>query len=211
MVDLGRVTSQGAPTLEVRWIRPGVLPTSAVEWVSRFLSGIESREDIYLVGEGAHGMSVKLRGGALLEVKVASEGRGILDVPGQARGRIQSWTRWSFPIPFSGEKEYDWPDWARVGKLRRIDWFSYADNRPTTVRRPPSADHEGTCAVEFTEVMRDDDPWWTIGFEATGHSDTARAAIEATAALVLRDPLPGGLELIEADSMSYSEWLRSAR
>ena len=106
--------------------------------------------------------------------------------------------------------QYNRPDWVRVGKVRHIDWFSFADNGPETARRPASADHEGTCAVEFTEVMRGAEPWWTIGFEAAGHSDTTRAAIEATAALVFGDPLTGGLELSEADSMSYSEWLRSA-
>jgi hypothetical protein len=198
---------QGIPTLEVRWIRPGVLPASAVEWLSRFPSEVESRVDVYLVGQPIRALSVKIRGGALLEVKAAGEDRGILDAPGRPRGSIQSWRKWSFPIPPVQGAEYSPPDWVRVGKVRRIDWFEFAAGRPAA-SRPAAADHEGTCAVEVTEVMRGKEPWWTIGFEAPGHSDTSRAAIEAAAALLFHDGLPGGLELTEADSMSYSEWLR---
>jgi hypothetical protein len=35
-----------------------------------------------------------------------------------------------------------------------------------------------------------------------------RGQLEATAALVFDDALPGGLELGTEDSMSYAEWLR---
>ena len=193
--------------MEVRWIRPGVLPSPAIEWISRFPFDVESREDIYLVGQPIRGLSVKIRGGALLELKAAGEDWGILHAPGHARGSIQSWRKWSFPIPLVQGSGYNWPDWVHVGKVRRIDWFEFAAGRPAA-RRPASADHEGTCAVEVTEVMRGKEPWWTIGFEAPGHSDTSRVAIEAAAALVFHEGLPSGLELSEADSMSYSEWLR---
>ncbi len=47
---------------------------------------------------GAGGLSVKVRAGAALEVKVHHGSPGILDMPGRARGRIPSWQKWSFPL-----------------------------------------------------------------------------------------------------------------
>ena len=49
--------------------------------------------------------------------------------------------------------------------------------------------------------------WWTIGFEATGSADTLRTTLEATAALVFAQPLPGWTVLAAADSYSYAQWL----
>jgi len=199
--------SQGASTLEVRWIRPGALPSAAIERFSRFLCDVESREDRYLVGRRIQGLSLKIRGGVLLEAKAASADRGVLDVPGQARGRIQSWRKWSFPIPLAQEPEYSGQYWVRVRKVRRIGWFALTDG-PTAARATLAADDEGTCAVELTALLKGEEHWWTLGFEAPGHSDRTRETIEGVAALVLSDPLPGGVELSAADSMSYSEWLR---
>ena len=43
------------------------------------------------------GLSVKVRAGGALEVKVYRGSRGILQVPGRARGRLEAWEKWSFP------------------------------------------------------------------------------------------------------------------
>lgn len=204
----GLVWDQG-PTLEVRWIRRGTLASSMIEWFSPFCRELESREDAYVVGRRIQGLSVKIRGGARLEVKVALGDRGVLDMPGRARGRLESWQKWSFPIPPVGELGIKPPDWVPVGKVRRTGMFAFADGRP--VDRAPTVDDETTCAVELTEVMWGEEPWWTLGLEARGDPETVRAAIEATAALVFRDRLPGGRELGAVDSMSYSEWLRHIR
>ncbi len=98
MVVEGLVVEE-SPTLEVRWIRPGSLSTSMIEWLGEFVGEFESREDSYLVGQGIQGLSVKIRGGALLDVKVWHGDRGVFDLPGRARGRLQAWKKWSFPIP----------------------------------------------------------------------------------------------------------------
>jgi hypothetical protein len=49
--------------------------------------------------------------------------------------------------------------------------------------------------------------WWTVGFEATGPENLLRGELEATAALVFTDALPGGAELGTEDSQSYAQWL----
>ena len=49
--------------------------------------------------------------------------------------------------------------------------------------------------------------WWTLGFEATGPASLLRSALEATAALVFAQALPGGVEPGPDESRSYAEWL----
>ena len=203
----GAPGSEEVPTLEVRWIRPGPLETSTIDWFSPFVQEIESREDIYLIGPRIQGVSVKIRGGALLDLKIASGNEGVLDVVGQARGRFQAWKKWSFPISPVDEAGVDSADWVRVDKGRRIGRFTFAGGE-AALRGSSASGDETTCAVEVTEVTKGEEPWWTMGFEAMGHPDSLKGAIEATATLVFSDPLPGGLELSIVDSMSYPDWLR---
>ena len=52
------------------------------------------------VTEGIRSPEVRwifLRAGAALEVKAYQESPGILDIAGCARGRMESWRKWSFP------------------------------------------------------------------------------------------------------------------
>jgi hypothetical protein len=51
-------------------------------WFSRFPATTESREDTYLLDPQLRGLSVKVRAGRALEVKVYRGSRGILQVPG---------------------------------------------------------------------------------------------------------------------------------
>jgi hypothetical protein len=61
--------------------------------------------------------------------------------------------------------------------------------------------------VELTEVRMRGQDWWTLGFEATGPAGLLRSALEATAALVFAQALPGGMEPGPDESRSYAEWL----
>jgi hypothetical protein len=63
------------------------------------------------------------------------------------------------------------------------------------------------CEVELTEVRAGGQDWWTLGFEATGPADLLRSELEATAALVFAQALPGGVEPGPDESRSYAEWL----
>jgi hypothetical protein len=61
--------------------------------------------------------------------------------------------------------------------------------------------------VELTEARAGSQAWWTLGFEATGPASMARSELEATAALVFAQALPGGVELGTDDSQSHAQWL----
>ena len=67
---------------------------------------------------------------------------------------------------------------------------------------------EPGCEVELTEVRTRGQDWWTLGFEATGPASLLRSELEAAAALVFAQALPGGVVLGTDDSRSYAEWLR---
>lgn len=201
--------SEGVRSLEVRWIFPGELETAVVEWFARFPAGMEFREDNYLLHPHLRGLSVKVRGGGALEVKVYHGSPGILDVAGRARGHMESWQKWSFPCGPSSQGSADPAGWRLVRKKRRISRFSLASCR-SRVRLPgrvPGPGAEPGCAVELTEVRTGGETWGSLGFEATGPAGLLRSELEATAALVFAEALPGGLEIGLDDSRSYAEWL----
>jgi len=92
------LVSEGAGSLEVRWIFPGQLAAAVARWFGRFPARTESREDTYLLDPPLPGLSVKVRGGGALEVKVFRGSPGTLEVAGRARGQMASWQKWSFPF-----------------------------------------------------------------------------------------------------------------
>jgi hypothetical protein len=198
--------TEGARSLEVRWIFPGQLKAAVAGWFGRFPAGVESREDTYLLDPQLRGLSVKVRGGGALEVKVYRGSPGILEVAGRARGRMESWQKWSFPLTPLSQDSGDPAGWRPVRKRRRINRFSLAGGR--AVARPPGLGHEPRCEVELTEIRTRGQDWWSLGFEATGPADLLRSGLEATAALVFAHALPDGMEPGLDESRSYAEWLR---
>ena len=61
--------------------------------------------------------------------------------------------------------------------------------------------------MELTEIHARGQDWWTLGFESTGPADLLRSELEATAALMFAQALPGGLEPGPDESRSYAQWL----
>jgi len=201
----GSPVTEAVRSLEVRWIFPGQMDSAVAGWFGRFPAGTESREDTYLLDPQLRGLSVKIRGGGALEVKAYRGSPGILEVAGRARGRMESWQKWSFPFrPPSGDSG-DPPGWTPVRKRRRISQFSSASG--PAVARAPGIGRQPWCDVELTEVHARGQDWWTLGFEASGAADLLRRELEATAALVFAQALPGGVVPGPADSRSYAQWL----
>jgi len=202
----GNPLSEGVRSLEVRWFFPGRLETAVAGWFRRFPAAVESREDTYLLDPPLRGLSVKLRGGGVLEVKVYRGSPGILEVAGRARGRLQSWQKWSFPYNRLRRDSGEPAGWRPVRKRRRISRFSLASGQ--VVAPAPESGGEPRCEVELTEVRTGGQDWWTLGFEATGRpAALLRSELEATAAFVFSQALPGGVKLGPDDSRSYAEWL----
>jgi len=195
----------GVRSLEVRWIFPGQAGTAVAGWFGRFPAAVESREDAYLVDPQLRGLSVKIRGGRALEVKVYRGSPGILEVAGRARGRMESWQKWSFPTAALSQGGAAPAGWVPVHK--RISQFPAAGGQIRGRVTEPGA--EPGCVVELTEVHRHSEAWWTLGFEATGPTSLLRRELEATATLVLTQALPDAMKLDTDRSQSYAEWLGS--
>lgn len=194
---------EGLRTLEVRWIRAGRLNAAVTGWFGRFPVEVVAREDAYLVDPDLRGLSAKIRAGRALEVKVYHGGAGVLDVPGRARGRVQSWQKWSFPVgPLSVDGVP--AGWTVISKNRRISRFRLAGGRVVAGGLGLAA--EPGCMAELTEVVVRGEAWWSLGFEATGPVGLLRSALEGTAALLFDPGLPGA-ELGLGDCRSYPEWL----
>jgi hypothetical protein len=191
-------------SLELRWIFPGQLDAAVAGWFGRFPAATEAREDTYLLDPPLRGLSVKVRGGRALEVKVYRGSPGTLQVAGRACGRLESWQRWSFPVsllPGSGDP----PGWRPVRKRRRISRFSAASR--TIAATAAELGQQPRCEVELTEVRVSGQDWWTLGFEATGPADLLHGELEAAAALVFAQALPGAVKPGPDESRSYAQWL----
>jgi hypothetical protein len=129
----------------------------------------------------------------------------MLEVAGRARGRLESWQKWSFPCGRPGQGGEELAGWRPVNKRRRIGWFSLAGEPVLAPAAGPG--EEPGCTVELTEVVTGEEAWWSLGFEANGPDGLLRGGLEACAALVFAQALPGGVEVGVDHSRSYAEWL----
>ena len=197
--------TEAVRSLEVRWIFPGQLETAVARWFGRFPARTESRQDTYLLDPPLRGLSVKVRGGGALEVKAYRGSPGILEVAGRARGRMESWQKWSFPCNPLRPGSSGPAGWRPVRKRRRISRFPLASGQREA--RARELGQQPRCEVELTEVRTRGQDWWTLGFEATGPADLLRSELQATAALVFAHALPGGMEFGPDEARSYAEWL----
>ena len=156
----------GLVTAEVRWVLPGQPDAAVAGWFARFPAGMESREDAYLLHPVLRGLSVKIRAGQVLEVKSYEGSLGILDTAGCARGRIESWRKWSFPFGPLGPDGAGPPGWTVVRKRRWMSRFRLADGRPMADVAERTTGPG--CGVELTEVR-----WSGAGYLERGRRPPA--------------------------------------
>jgi hypothetical protein len=202
----GEAVAGGVCSLEVRWIVPGRLEAAVSRWFARFPAGLESREDAYLLDPHLPGLSVKIRADRALEVKVYRGSPGSLEAAGRAHGRLESWQKWSFSCDPPRRESGGPAGWTTVHKRRQVSRFPLA-SATARAHSPQPADEPG-CEVELVEIGARGQAWWSLAFEATGPASLLRSELEAAAALVFAQALPGGVELGTAGSSSYEEWLR---
>ena len=199
--------TEGVRSLEVRWIFPGQLEAAVAGWFGRFPAAVAShaRTPTSWIRE-LPGLSVKIRGGGALEVKVYRGSPGILEVAGtrpRTHGILAEVVLSLQPAP---------PGQRRPGRLeagpQEAAYQPVLTGQRADRGARPGLGGEPRCEVELTEVRTPGQDWWTLGFEATGPADLLRSELQATAALVFAQALPGGVEPGPDESRSYAEWLR---
>jgi len=193
----------GFRSLEVRWIRRGVLPPALVDRSGPFRDPVEVRSDRYFVDPFVPDVSVKIRDGVQLDLKVSLGSPGSFSVP-RAVGALEVWEKWSFPLGGTGPA-WDAPSWITVDKRRRRRAFEMREDR--LVERTVQEALEPSCTFELTQVAVAGQKWWTIGFEASGPAETLEQSLRLSATLVLEGLLSDGVELPADGSMSYVRWL----
>ncbi len=193
-------------TSEIRWIRSGALTASMIAWFGADSGAVEIREDTYRLSRRMKSCSLKIRGGERLDLKIARGRTGTLDIPGRARGTIESWRKLSVPFRSVLQAGIRGPQWMSVRKVRRIRRFALLDG--VVRERVAAGDGEASCSVELTQIWSRNERLWTVGFEASGRPEAARRAIESTAGVVFGDPLPDVSQLGGTDAMSYAHWFQ---
>lgn len=172
--------SDGTRSLEVRWILPGQLPAAAAEWFGRFPAETTAVEDVYLLDPHLPGLSVKVRGGRALEVKVYRGSPGLLEVAGRARGRLESWQKWSFPHDLPSQDSNHPDGWQLVSKTRRISGSRWPVGPPGHLSRDWAT----------SQGVRWNSPRYTRAAEPGGPSGSRQPAQPTRCAANSRPPPP---------------------
>jgi hypothetical protein len=175
------------------------------DWFGRFPAGVAARQDAYLVDPELRGLSVKIRAGAALEVKVYHGSQGLLEMPGRAIGRTESWQKWSFPLTSSGQAGDGLAGWRLIRKRRRIIRFQLAGGRVVAAVAGPAT--EPACAVELTEIAAGAEAHWSLAFEATGPAELLDSMLRDSAALMFAQAPPSQANLSMNCCLSYVQWL----
>ena len=197
--------TEGLRSLEVRWIFPGQLEAAVARWFGRFPAVTETRQDTYLLHPPLRELSVKIRGSRALEVKVYRGSPGILQVPGRARGRMESWQKWSFPC---SPLNPDIPTQPAGGRSAR-DGASACSHRPAdrswrAPRAGPAAAVRGGAHRRSAREASTGGPWASRRPAPWAH---CAARSRPRAALVFAHALPEGVEPGLDESRSYAQWL----
>ncbi|MGF1507961.1 MAG: hypothetical protein ACFB9M_00510 [Myxococcota bacterium] len=174
------------------------------------------RTDLYLQISGSAEVGIKVRNSDAkdemqrFEVKALVGAMGPVWFTPRAVGRVERWTKWSFPrseLPnscWSGIASGA-SGWTTVQKrrMRRLVQLSTADG---DVEVSPDTRIERGIGCEIAEVRTEDRVAWSLGFEAFPDDSSLPEAFHRNVCALV-NTLPIALEL--TDSQSYPSWLTS--
>ena len=160
---------RGAMSLEVRWILPGQVPATMIEWLGPFDDEIERREDQYLVNPSSEELGVKIKGAILLDLKVLRGSPGLLEIPQVVKAASRSGRSGRFPVDATGRSPGNASSWLTVQKVRRRRSFRLSEGQ--VIERALSEAELPGCTMELTEIAIGEAAWWSLGVEVHGGSD----------------------------------------
>jgi hypothetical protein len=104
---------------------PGPLPAAVIAWFDALPgeAGDESRTDQYCRLPEPAALGIKVRAGAKVEIKLRTQELGMRGFRERARGRVEHWEKWSFPLDPAQSDAEDLSQpagaWISVEKTRR--------------------------------------------------------------------------------------------
>jgi hypothetical protein len=197
---------------EVRWFYKGPVPAAVKDWFcgSRLCKKEDAHTDHYLALVGSDAVSVKLRGGSILEIKArAQPPQPFTLASGTAVGLEETWVKWSHDdrevvrrLAASADKS---AEWVAVAKTRLLRKFRFEVNGEVEeIDVDPQVPHG--CLAELSQLNVRDSQWWSLGFESFGEVNRT-TYLEQVARHVVKVLPEHGLALTEHDSMAYPGWL----
>jgi hypothetical protein len=193
-------------TNELRWLYPGTIPSEIEEWFGQNCSP-QKREDWYLYTPGNDYLGIKLRQ-ERLEVKWRKAELSVLRFGELVEGKAEKWGKWicsdsrgeSFqPATVSGNSI-----WINIQKIRRLQKYQILpDSSIQAVADDKNVDN--SCSVEITQLLIQEQTWWSLAFEAVGEDTQILENLRLTASYLFsnyQEP-----KLIAANSYGYPHWL----
>ncbi|MBW4559898.1 MAG: hypothetical protein KME32_01875 [Mojavia pulchra JT2-VF2] len=197
---------------ELRWFYPGKLPEDIKLWFQQNclidpLQSPEAREDIYLYSPGCDYLGIKLRQGRL-EVKWRQAEFSVVRFGESVAGQPEKWGKWlcedSTQESFQPAMVLGNPLWVSVQKVRYSQLFQVLAD----LTAQPVSDQEriaNGCRVEITNLVIQENAWWSLAFEAFGENNYLMENLQATASWVFNTYQ--GTRLLIIDSYAYPHWL----
>ncbi|MFB2933812.1 hypothetical protein ACE1B6_00895 [Aerosakkonemataceae cyanobacterium BLCC-F154] len=199
-------------TSEIRWFYQGTVPPAIESWFAANVlkenyQTYEDREDWYLLIPGCEFLGVKLRQ-QQLETKLRVSDLGVLQLRNNIIGAAEKWIKST--CEDAKLESLITPDvivkgqWVKVEKVRSQIRYLVDDDRSLTPASTEQNSQAG-CNVELTQLIVNHNPWWTLGFEASGTDDKLTSCVETVAKKVLQTFPEQRLNLV--DSYAYPKWL----
>ncbi|XWK86794.1 MAG: hypothetical protein U7127_21695 [Phormidium sp.] len=199
-------------TSEIRWFDRGTTPPAIENWFTADVlrencQPIEEREDLYLLIPGCEFLGVKLRQ-QRLETKLRVTELEILRFKNNVIGVAEKWIKSTCE---DGKLESLFTpevvakgQWVKVEKARSQIRYLVADNYSLTPASTEETSQEG-CNVELTQLIVNHDPWWSLGFEASGTDEKLISNLETVAKKLFQTFPEQELKLV--NSYAYPKWL----
>jgi hypothetical protein len=197
---------------ELRWFYPGKLPEDIQLWFQQNclidpLKSPEEREDVYLYSPECNYLGIKLRQ-RRLEVKWRQAELGAMYCSELATGKAEKWGKWlcedSKGESFQPTTVLGKPSWVSVQKVRYSQLFQVFANFSVQAVATNERINNG-CSVEITNLVVQENDWWSLAFEAFGEDSRIKENLQATASWVF-DTYQNS-QLVIADSYAYPHWL----
>lgn len=140
------------PTVEIRWFESGSIPEKLKQWFDRDCNGSilgefpEIRADLYLFIPESDRLSLKLRQGKLLELKLRQTELGSREFAWQ--GKVERWLKWSYE-DISPLSIIDVPVTSTWFEVKKTRWQRF----------------DRGIYFEISQLYVNNKPWWTIAFE----------------------------------------------
>lgn len=195
-------------TAEIRWFSKGEVLPDFSKWFKDIEGSFEEqseRTDIYLRITDESNLGIKLREGRF-EVKRLLQTQGILSCKG-AEGIANTWRKWSIKADESEDVAsftFEEDHWIKIKKKRLLQRFITNNSRVLIPQSPGPFPLNG-IAAELSQVMYNDQKYWTFGIEAFGSHDQILNQLRICFDEIFQK-LPPTTILLD-HSLSYPEWL----